>query len=660
MRTTALLLLVAARAACTHALADRARCVDRQKQCLHGSKAVATDTPLGTVMVTVAGSRKNVTDDDALRAAVLSGVAMATDWLSVDDATAVAIVAGLSTDATAPTTSTPCGTSAPSLTYTIALAPAVLPTASQARQLTDGMAKKIADQFSRVGLNGYHITATDVKLDDTLFAAHPAPYPPEAQAGSHNVLSGYLRASGFGMSVCDVGIAALRNLRRRRQAALQTACKTAKANSTMSVVAKGLVSRHNLANVRYASVVPIDVAENSVFGGPVHDVAQVLDVQIVMAGLTREQALFNVGNITTVTPAALTTHLHPTPGLTGASIQLSNQPWLYNGQDVSVKPMGKVAMVAVIWAPTLMAVALSTSGGIFYVRRRRRARDRAEKIVKLAANGLGKKRPPSEGSGGKPSELLRAIRDAVPTASDPLARLATVQWEIDPADLEVATNDDGEEVVLGEGTSGRVVRGRYAGQDVAIKILTRCDDGGRGLEDLAKEIVMLRACRHPNIVSFVGASIRENGAPPIMVVELMLRGDLYRALDNVKWGSVFTWRRVVDTGGRPRPYTGMNRRIALDVARGLSYLHSRGIVHLDVKSVNILLSKNFEAKLADVGTSRALGDAASATLTSPVGTLCWMAPEVMMGERVSCRRASERAWLPFGNKVAAGHQLTRC
>jgi hypothetical protein len=308
------------------------------------------------------------------------------------------------------------------------------------------------------------------------------------------------------------------------------------------------------------------------------------------------------------------------------------------------------ALAAAICVPTLLVIALATSGGVFITRRHRRARESAARVTALASKGLGKTPASSSGSGSKPSDLLRAVRDAAPADSDPLARLAAVDWEIDHADLEVSTGDDGSEVVLGEGASGLVVRGRYAEQDVAIKILTRLDDGGRGLEDLAKEIVMLRACRHPNIVSFVGASIRD-GVPPILVVELMTRGDLYRALDNLKWNSVFTWSRSME-GGRPRRLTGMNRRIALDVARGIAYLHSLNIMHLDVKSGNILLNSDFTAKLADVGAARAGRHKASATLTSPVGTLNWMAPEVMLGERVSRGRWSRRGGRLHGGRAA--------
>jgi Protein kinase domain len=629
MRAAALVLLVAARAACrTLTGGDLPRYANQPDRLPPVAALDAADVPLGTVTVTVAG--KNVTDNNALRAAILSGMASATDWLSVDDVAAIDVVATETAGtSTVPTESTPCGTSGPSLTYTIALAPAVLPTATQARQLVDGASKSIGTELAR--LKYHRVAATDVRLDATLYAARPAPFPVNAQAGSDNVLTGWLRSAGYGMNLCDAGLAALRNMRRRY---LVDWVKTADARAKL--VGSTPSGRHNLANTRFVNVVPLLSVNKTLFsvdptpylkGGG----ANVLDMQVAIAGLTREQAANEALNITRLAPE-LARFMEPTPGLSEAKVQSTDAPWLYNGRNIAGDPISTGALAAAIVVPTLAALALATAGGIFVVRRRRRARERAAKVAVLAANGLG-----SAGSAGsgKPSELLRAIADAAPAASDPLARLAAVDWEVDPADLAVSTGDDGEEVELGIGASGRVIRGRYkkTGHDVAIKILTKRDDGGRGLEELAKEIVMLRACRHPNIVSFVGASIRD-GVPPILVVELMPRGDLYRALENPRLSSVFQWRRVME-GGRPRRFTGMNRRVALDISRGLSYLHSLGIMHLDVKSVNILLNSDFTAKLADVGAARALGDKASATLTSPVGTLAWMSPEVLMGERVS-------------------------
>jgi serine/threonine-protein kinase TNNI3K len=73
-------------------------------------------------------------------------------------------------------------------------------------------------------------------------------------------------------------------------------------------------------------------------------------------------------------------------------------------------------------------------------------------------------------------------------------------------------------------------------------------------------------------------------------------------------------------------------RIAMQVAHALTYLHSLSpvVLHRDLKSRNILLSAQLEAKLTDFGTSKERLDK---TLTAGVGTLLWMAPEVLMGER---------------------------
>ena len=72
---------------------------------------------------------------------------------------------------------------------------------------------------------------------------------------------------------------------------------------------------------------------------------------------------------------------------------------------------------------------------------------------------------------------------------------------------------------------------------------------------------------------------------------------------------------------------GMGRRIALDIARGLHFLHSRKIVHFDLKSANILLSRDFTAKIADVGLAKIMQQQFLSTLYC-VGTFAWAAPEV--------------------------------
>ena len=74
---------------------------------------------------------------------------------------------------------------------------------------------------------------------------------------------------------------------------------------------------------------------------------------------------------------------------------------------------------------------------------------------------------------------------------------------------------------------------------------------------------------------------------------------------------------------------GLGRRIALDVARGLHFLHSRKIVHFDLKSANILLARDNTAKIADVGLAKIMHRQFLSSLYN-VGTFAWSAPEVSL------------------------------
>ncbi|KAI9911541.1 hypothetical protein PsorP6_009286 [Peronosclerospora sorghi] len=76
--------------------------------------------------------------------------------------------------------------------------------------------------------------------------------------------------------------------------------------------------------------------------------------------------------------------------------------------------------------------------------------------------------------------------------------------------------------------------------------------------------------------------------------------------------------------------------LALDIAEALVYLHSfeRPIIHWDLKPKNVLLSASWEAKVTDFGTSRALEED-DQTLTAKIGTVAWIAPEILRGVHYS-------------------------
>ena len=93
--------------------------------------------------------------------------------------------------------------------------------------------------------------------------------------------------------------------------------------------------------------------------------------------------------------------------------------------------------------------------------------------------------------------------------------------------------------------------------------------------------------RHPNIALLMG--VMPNIPNIVIVFELMSQGSLYNLLHLKKSTNISVEERI---------------RIARDVARVFSYMHSLGIVHRDIKSHNILVDENFNIKVCDFGLAR--------------------------------------------------------
>ena len=113
----------------------------------------------------------------------------------------------------------------------------------------------------------------------------------------------------------------------------------------------------------------------------------------------------------------------------------------------------------------------------------------------------------------------------------------------------------------------------------------------------------------------------QGGKRTVLVTAFMMNGDLFAALQN--FPTMFTWARL-------------GRRIALNIADGLAFLHSCNVCHFDIKSANILLDHCCNAKLADVGLAKILtnyhGNEQLSTFmaTGELGTFAWAAPEVCL------------------------------
>lgn len=125
---------------------------------------------------------------------------------------------------------------------------------------------------------------------------------------------------------------------------------------------------------------------------------------------------------------------------------------------------------------------------------------------------------------------------------------------------------------------------------------------------------------HPNIAQLYGVVIEGNRG--ILAMELMRRGDLSNLLT----------APMPIHGGRLLSWYNRGRSVAVQVACGLSYLHSKGLLHLDIKPQNVLLATDFTAKLGDLGFCRRMTNGCVTDLGDRLGTFNWAAPEVLLGE----------------------------
>ena len=181
---------------------------------------------------------------------------------------------------------------------------------------------------------------------------------------------------------------------------------------------------------------------------------------------------------------------------------------------------------------------------------------------------------------------------------------------ISPEEIGILSRPDGSPWLLGTGAYGVVYKALRDGvQPVAVKVLGGME-AGRRRDEFIREVTLLRSCRDRNIVQFIGACIRDSEA--MLVTEFMDLGDLWRAatLRNTRGERIFGWH-------------GRGRKVLLDVARGLHFLHSRSIVHLDLKSANILLARDGTAKVADVGFARVVSKSYLPSSVSGLGTFAW-------------------------------------
>ena len=160
-----------------------------------------------------------------------------------------------------------------------------------------------------------------------------------------------------------------------------------------------------------------------------------------------------------------------------------------------------------------------------------------------------------------------------------------------------------------QGAFGRLYKGTYAsGKDVGVKILERPPNNplrAQMLENqFSKEVAMLATLKHENVVQFVGYCRK-----PLVwcIVTEYAKGGSLRAF--------LVKRRAISLR--------LSMKYALEIARGMAYLHSFGVIHRDLKSDNLLMVDN-SIKIADFGAARI--ESQDEIMTPETGTYAWMAP----------------------------------
>ena len=200
-------------------------------------------------------------------------------------------------------------------------------------------------------------------------------------------------------------------------------------------------------------------------------------------------------------------------------------------------------------------------------------------------------------------KLQRDLRETKEKLNKCESLLTTREWLISREEIEIM-----REKFLGEGSYGKVFKGRYRGFVVAVKEL-KCLSTSRERDLFEREMDIASRCRHPCLLQFIGATQDEK--TPLFVTELM-ESSLRKLLE------------------KRQPSEKEIAVISLDVAHALNYLHQRkpkAIVHRDVSSANVLLWKQngeWRGKLGDYGTVKFLQE----IMTVAPGAMIYGAPEV--------------------------------
>ncbi|KAF9964652.1 signal transducing kinase of the PAK [Mortierella alpina] len=206
-------------------------------------------------------------------------------------------------------------------------------------------------------------------------------------------------------------------------------------------------------------------------------------------------------------------------------------------------------------------------------------------------------------TGGPPPKRRekKTDKDAV-SSQDVIRRLQAICTDADPTKLYRNL------VKIGQGASGGVYTAYQVGTNLSVAIKQMNLEQQPKKDLIINEILVMKESSHKNIVNYIDS--------------FLYRGDLWVVMEYMEGGSL---TEVVTTNEMGDPQIGA---VCRETLLGLEHLHSKGVIHRDIKSDNVLLALNGDIKLTDFGFCAQLKES-QGKRTTMVGTPYWMAPEVV-------------------------------
>lgn len=193
------------------------------------------------------------------------------------------------------------------------------------------------------------------------------------------------------------------------------------------------------------------------------------------------------------------------------------------------------------------------------------------------------------------------------------------------SDLEAATNNFSDQKLLGKGSHGYVYKAIVHGRPVAVKRPSRPHSlihrsSYSPTNEVDNEIDILSKIHSPRLVNLVGFT--NDSKDRLLVVEFMSNGTLFDILHS--------------SSSRPLNW-GRRIRLALQTAKAIDTLHSSNppVIHRDIKSANILIDNNFNARLGDFGLALRGHDRLRST--PPAGTMGYLDPCYVTPDNLSTK-----------------------